>query len=118
MNKDNLIYNTNVENHTSATHFPEDIDVYFRKELEHKTIVGPCNNIPFPVHYSPLLSRPKPNDTCRVIVNLSSPYGSSVNDHIENNWFDHTPYILKYPSIDNIVDSVNNLGPDVLFSKN
>ena len=117
IDKQTLNYNTDVHNHPSATQFPSDIDAYFEKEVKHKALVGPCKNIPFPVHYSPLLSRPKPNDTRRVIVNLSSPYGDSVNDHIENGWYDGASYELKYPSLDNIVNAVDELGPDVLLSK-
>ena len=68
----------------------------------------------FSVHFSP---SPKPNDTCRVIVNLSTPYGNSVNDLIENDWYDGVSYKLKYPSVDNILEAVHELGPDVLLSK-
>ena len=52
---------------------------YFTKELSHNAIVGPCTNLPFKVYHSPMLSTPKDNDTRRVIVNLSHPYGNSIN---------------------------------------
>ena len=117
INKQALTYNVNVDNHPSASAFPRDIEAYFRKEVQHNAIVGPCANIPFPVHYSPLLSRPKANDTRRVIVNLSFPYGDSVNECIPNDWYDGAPYELKYPSLDNIVGTIEELGPDVLLSK-
>ena len=117
INKQALTYNINVVNHPSAIQFPRDIDAYFDKEIKLKAIVGPCDNIPFPVHYSPLLSRPKANDTRRVIVNLSFPYGDSDNECIQNDWYDGTPYELKYPSLDRIVDAIEDMGPDVLLSK-
>ena len=79
--------------------------------------MGPTIAFPFPVHYSPLLSRPKPDDTRRIIVNLSSPYGDSVNDRISNGVYDVTDFELKYPSVDNIVDAIHELGPDALLSK-
>ena len=53
----------------------------------------------------------------RIIVNLSSPYGNSVNDRISNEVYDGTEFELKYPSVDNIVNAIHELGPDVLLSK-
>ena len=73
VDKQALEYNKNVSNYQSAEQYPHDMSSYFHKELKHTAIVCPCNGPPFPVHYSPLLSRPKPNDTCRVIVNFSAP---------------------------------------------
>ena len=58
----------------------------------------------FPIHYSPLLSRPKEGGTRRIIVNMSFPYGASVNDNINNNEYDG-------------VDFVQELGNEVLLSK-
>ena len=42
-----------------ALQFPDDIDIYFQKEIKHIVIVGPCEQIPFAVHYSSLLSSPE-----------------------------------------------------------
>ena len=117
VNRRDLQVCTNVVNHPSAVNFPEDVDIYFKKELSHKAIVGPCESFPFTVHYSPLLSRPKPDDSRRIIVNLSSPYGASVNDCIDNDVYDNVPFKLKYPSVQDIVDEVNHLNSDVLLSK-
>ena len=82
IDRDNFQYSTSGDNHPSVTNFPADVDAYFTNETEHKAILGPCEYIPFPVHYSPFLSCPKPNDTRRVIVNMSYPYGVSLNDRI------------------------------------
>ena len=35
-------------------------------------------------------------------MNLSHPYGQSVNDHMDKDVFDSSPFILKFSSIDNI----------------
>ena len=110
-------FNTDVVNHSSATLFPSDIDKYFEKEIKHKAIVGPCHNIPFVTHYSPLLSRPKPDDTRRVIVNLSAPYGNSVNDCIAKDVYDNVPFTLSYPLVDNIIEAIQDLDYDVMLSK-
>ena len=117
VDRNNFIHNASVANHPSATQFPHDVDIYFEKELKHKAIVGPRPAFPFPVHYSPLLSRPKPDDTRRIIVNLSFPYGDSVNDRISNAIYDGANFQLKYPSVNNIVEAIHELGPDVLLSK-
>ena len=117
IDRSNFQYNTSGDNHPSATNFPVDVDAYFTKETEHKAIVGPCEYIPFPVHYSPLLSRPKPDDTRRVIVNMSYPYGASLNDRISNTHYDGVDFTLKYPSVEDIVNTVQDLSNDVLLSK-
>ena len=79
--------------------------------------MGPCDSIPFPIHYSPLLSRPKEGDTRRIIVNISFPYGSSVNDNISNNEYDGVDFQLHYPTVDDIMKSVQNLGSEALLLK-
>ena len=56
-------------------------------------------------------------DSCRVIVNLSAPYGASVNDCIQNDQYDSIPYTLSYPSVDNIVRAIQDLDGDVMLSK-
>ena len=106
-----------VDNHHSAVNFPHDMDAYFTKELSHKAIAGPCINLPFKVHHSPMLSRPKVNDTRRVIVNLSHPYGNSINDCISNQCHDGIVFNLKYPTVDSIIDAIREKDGDVLLSK-
>ena len=105
------------ENHPSAVKFPEDVHAYFNKELTHKAIAGPFNDFQFPVHYSPMLTRPKTDDTRRVIVNLSYPYGHSVNDAISKDVHDTVQFNLKYPSIDHIVDAIGQSDTRVMLSK-
>ena len=82
-----------------------------------RAIIGPCVDFPFQVHYSPILSRPKVDDTRRVIVNLSHPWGRAVIDYISNEVYDEVAYTLKYLSVEDIVDTIDHLGGDVLLSK-
>ena len=117
VNRDELQFSTHVENHPSAVNFPSDVDTYFQKELSHKAIVGPFHDFPFPVHFSPLLSRPKPDDTRWVIVNLSYPYGASLNDCISDAIYDNVSFQLKYPAVQDIVEEIQALNSDVLLSK-
>ena len=115
VNRDELQFSTQVENHPSAVNFPSDVDTYFQKELSHKAIVGAFHHFPFPVHFSPLLSRPKPDDTRRVIVNLSYPYGAS--HCISDATYDNVSFQLKYPAVQDIVEEIQALNSDVLLSK-
>ena len=117
VHRDQFQFNSLVENHPSAVNFPSDVDTYFHKELAHKAIVGPYDNFPFPVHYSPMLSRPKPDDTRRVIVNLSYPYGASLNDCICDTTYDNVHFKLRYPAVQDIVNEIEALHSDVLLSK-
>ena len=115
--RSNITFDQLVENHSSANNFSQDIDIYLHKEVRHNAIVGPCKQVPFPVHYSPLLSWPKPGDSRRIIVNLSHPTGTSVNNGISDCVYDNKPFLLKYPTVDAIIDNINQHHGDVLLSK-
>ena len=112
-----LVFNNIDHNHPSAEENASDVETYLLKEIKHQAVVGPFNNIPFEVHYSPMLTRPKPDDTRRVIVNLSYPYHASVNDNISATTYDGVEFELKYPSVDNIVDAIKALDSNALLSK-
>ena len=105
-------------NHLSATRFPDDVNIYFSTELAHNSIARPFGSVPFEnFHVSPLLTRPKNNDSRRVIVNLSYPEGRSVNSNIESEIYDGYAFDLSYPTIDNIVDEISKVGDNVLLYK-
>ena len=80
-----LLIQTNFHNHKGATEFPDDVDAYLSSEITSHAVIGPFSNNPFScaVAVSPLNSVPKP-DTMerRIILDLSWPVGSSVNDGI------------------------------------
>ena len=110
---------TSVVNHHSATQFRQAVDEYFKKELDHRTILGPVNAINLDmVHCSPLLTRPKDVVKRRIIVNLSHPYGSSVNEFVDTFRFDHRPFTLKIISTDDIVKESLSLHDPMLFKIN
>ena len=52
-----------------------------------------------------------------MIVNLSAPYGASVNDTISNELYDGVPFKLKYPTVEDIVNAIEQFDSDVLLSK-
>ena len=111
-------YNEQVENHKSALMYPEAVDAYLRVEKQHNAIVGPYSINPFhKLHVSPMMTRPKPDGSRRLIVDLSWPHGASVNSCIPDNCFDNHNCILKYPTIDNIIDAIADTGQDALLFK-
>ena len=64
-------------------------------------ILGPCSAIfdqadaPF-YHCSPLLTRLKGNNDMHVILNLSYPAGTSLNDAVTKHLFDGQHFTLKF----------------------
>ena len=117
MDRSQLVFSSIDNNHPSAEEYASDVEMYLSKELKHQSIVRPFTSLPFEVHYSPMLTRPKPDDTRHVIVNLSYPYHASVNDNISADCYDDIEYKLKYPSVDNIVDAIKALDSNALLSK-
>ena len=47
-----------------------------------------------------------------MILDLSWPKGLGVNSRIPDNTFDSNTGVLQYPTVDHIVQAVNNLGSD------
>ena len=62
-----------MKNHSSAVDFPNDIITYLGEEIQHGAIIGPFDKCPIPeCHFSPFMTRHKPNSiNRRVIVDLS-----------------------------------------------
>ena len=108
--------NKEVTNHFSARQYPTQVQDYIDKESKLGALLGPVNNIDH-YHCSPLLTRPKDTDKRRVILNLSYPYGQSVNDHVHKEEYDSNPFILKFPTIDDIVRDIKNAEGDTILFK-
>jgi len=103
----------NQSNHRSALAHPAHVTRYIQKELEHGAMLGPFSAPPFQqYHVSPLMTRPKKDsEERRVIVDLSFPTGSSVNDGIPKDYYMGDCYKLQYPGVDNLVTQVLKHGP-------
>ena len=68
---------------------------------------------PFPhTHCSPIGSAPKPDGSVRLILDLSSPRGQSVNDGISKEEF-----TCKYSKFDDAVSIILHLGKGALMGK-
>ena len=98
----------NGRNHPSATEHPLIVQQHIEVERARGSLVGPLPpSLAATVHLSPLGLVPKPHsDKWRLIVNLSSPEGYSVNDGICP---DLTSVV--YASVDNAVEIIRHLGP-------
>ena len=104
-------------NMLSAIEHPQIVTDYIRGELtsHHLHLVGPTSSLNLPlVHLSPLGVIPKkgrPN-CWRLIMDLSSPHGHSVNDGIAKELCSH-----HYSSIDDAATRVTALGPGCMLAK-
>ena len=114
----NFNYNVSVKNHASAVQFPKAVDEYLETEKAYNAIVGPFEELPFTqLHVSPMMTRPKPDGSQRIIVDLSWPHGDSVNSYIPDNIFDNVEFTLCYPTVDHIVEQIASMGPKALIYK-
>ena len=110
--------NTEVVNHFSALQHPKAVSDYLHKEVDLGAILGPLDAIPYhEFHCSPLLTRPKDLDERRVILNLSYPQMNSVNDKVTRNLFDGQQFLLKFPTVDHIIDQIKATEGRVLLAK-
>lgn len=101
------------ENHPSASHHLDHVQDFIREELTHKAIVGPFTSTPFLpwTRLSPLMTRPKKDSQKRrVIVDMSFPEGSAVNDgiNISSIYGRDTTYTL--PSITTLTTKLQTKG--------
>ena len=107
------------QNHTSAKIYPQYIQSYLDEEVQYKAILGPFQDPPMrDLPISPMMTREKPNAPHRrVIIDLSFPFGQSVNSGITKDTYLCTPFLLKLPTIDTITDQVKALGRVACFIK-
>ena len=64
------------------------------------------------------MNREKPDSQwCRTIVDLSWPLRASVNCGMDKDKFLASHILLNYPSVDNIIEKVIQLGPGSLIYK-
>ena len=106
------------ENHTSAKQYSSHVQTYICEELKHGAILGPFEHKPISLHISPFMTRDKPDsDTRRTIVDLSWPKDKSVNAGVQRDNYLGSDFILNYPSVDDIVKRLIELGPGSLLCK-
>ncbi|XP_028417558.1 uncharacterized protein LOC114541971 [Dendronephthya gigantea] len=94
-------------NMKSALQHPDVIDKYLANEISHGRVVGPFASPPFPnLQCSPFWVIPKKGQPGkrRLIQDLSSPEGHSVNDGIPKD-----PFSLTYISVDHAIARLYSL---------
>ena len=103
------------KNKASAYEHPEVVDAYLRNEVSLGRVSGPFDSSPLPdLHISGFGVIPKAGQPgkWRLILDLSSPHGSSVNDGIDPDLFS-----LQYIKFDDVVAMVTKLGRGALMAK-
>ena len=112
------LHNQEVSNHFSARQYLQDIQKYLSKEISLGAMLGPVDSVNSrDLHCSPLMSHPKDGDSRRVIMDLSFPQGNALNDHLTKEIFDGTRFVLKLPSIEDIVKDIISTREDPVMFK-
>ena len=97
----------------SARAHHKEVSTALAKEVSHGHTEGPFDVSPFPILNVSLLGAVKKKDgSYRIILDLSSPQGESVNDGI-----DRLEYSVWYQSFDDAVDLVCSLGVGTAMAK-
>ena len=107
-------------NHKGALLFSVDIDRYLYKERSACAVIGPFSTNPFSCQFavSPLNSVPKADsEERRIIVDLSWPFGTAVNDGISSSRYLDEDISLVYPTVDSIASLIRASGPGALIYK-
>ena len=106
------------ENHASGRDHVYDIQCYIQEELKHGNMLGPFDQKPIPLHISPFMTREEPDSEARrTIVDLSWPKNFSVNAGVMKGTYLGSSFVLNYPSVDDIVRKIIQLGPGSLLYK-
>ena len=107
-------------NHPSACNHPDDVRQFIAKEVQLQATTGSFSVSPFSCSFmtSPLLTVLKKDSTsCQIMMDLSFPLGTSVNDGIPNDTFLNDPFQLHLPSIDSFVVLIQKFGKGCLLFK-
>ena len=103
-----------VKNLRSCLEFPEVVDRSIAKELEAGRFVGPLSTLPFrefQINPVGLVPKKTPGEF-RMITNLSSPRGTSINDGILED-FVH----VSYSSLEDAIRLICRCGPSPFLAK-
>ena len=96
-------------NLTSAVRCPSHVEDNLLEELNHNAILGPFDLPPFPLHVSPFMTREKSG--LDKTSDLSWAKDLTVNDGVIGDCYLNTQFEMHNPSVDHIVDQLNQLGP-------
>ena len=106
------------DNHASASKFSEHADEYIREELSHGAMLSPFDQKLLYLYVSSFRTTEKADSHLRrTVVDLNWPQGQSVNSGISKDMYLGTKYLVNYPSVDNIIDSLIQLVPGSMLFK-
>jgi len=92
---------------------PDAVTEALLKEVSRGHTTGPFSSLPLPtLQCSPLGLVPKKDGSWRIIMDLSSPRGSSINDFISKE-----DYTLHYATFDQALALVSSFGTGALMAK-
>ena len=101
------------KNLLSASHNTDPVSEAISKELSRGHVAGPFASPPFPnLHCSPLDCVPKKDESYRLIIDLSSPPGRSVNENKPKDSFS-----VVFAKFDDAEELLCSLGPGALRDK-
>ena len=104
---------TNIKNMHSAAEHPDAIDAYLLEERFTNQVLGPITrNIPISVSPFGVIPKKHQSDKWRLILDLSSPAGHSVNDHIPE-----SRCSIKYTGLEEVVTLLTEVGNGGLDGK-
>ena len=102
-----------LKNNKSARENPEEVSKAIAKEIQRGHTAGPFPQPPFShCHVSPIGAAPKPDGSCRLILDLSQPAGDSINEAICKDEFP-----CKYTHFDAATDLVFRMGKGCYLTK-
>ena len=101
------------KNHKSADENKKLIQDAINREIARGHTAGPFTHPPFPqTHCSPIGAAPKKDGTVRLIMDLSQPHGSSINDDISKEDFP-----CEYTKFDDATNLLMEAGQGSLLCK-
>ena len=101
------------KNLKSAENNADLVQQAINKEISRGHTAGPFPYPPFPLtHCSPIGAAPKNDGSIRLIMDLSQPHGSSINDDISKEDF-----TFQYSRFDDATDMLMRAGPGSLLCK-
>ena len=114
-----LPYVSEYRNHYGARSHISEVSQYLFSECSSGRIAGPFVTAPMvDFMVSPLNTVPKSGSSeRRILVDLSWPLGSSVNDGIVKGTFLGQPFDLKFPTVDDVCNLVLQCGQGALIFK-
>ena len=102
-----------VKNLLSVCNNSEVVHDYLQKQILLNRVAGPFKHPPLVnLQCSPIGLVPKKDGSWRMIMDLSAPKGSSVNDYIPQE-----ESSVQYSKFDDSVDTIANQGPGALMAK-